>query len=96
MQNKTYNIEVDAEDIATLYSFFKMSWGAQDCEITDHPSPLEKKITKIYNEIAAEIKGKVCRTCQHYEESAGCLCNKHGMRLRSTTAACVSYTPKQD
>ena len=92
MQSKTYTIELTAEDVAQLYSFYRMSWGPQDCEITDHPSPLEATITKLWNEIKAELNGKICKNCTHYEEYAGCLCNKHGMRLNPTTKACTSYS----
>lgn len=92
MQSKTYTIELTAEDVAQLYSFYRMSWGPQDCEITDHPSPLDATITKLWNEIKAELNGKICKNCTHYEEKAGCLCNKHGMRLNPTTKACTSYS----
>ena len=92
MQSKTYTIALTAEDVAQLYSFYRMSWGPQDCEITDHPSQLEATITKLWNEIKAELNGKICKNCTHYEENAGCLCNKHGMRLNPTSKACTSYS----
>ena len=92
MKSKTYTIELTAEDVAQLYSFYRMSWGPQDCEITDHTSKLEVTITQLWKEIKAELDGKICKNCTHYEESAGCLCNKHGLRLNPTTKACTSYS----